>query len=233
MGHKLGRNMEGKEEHNLRYFQIQVAPEHARHLPGVKVLEKFSKTELITNVGLKNGMPYGIYRVEYDSDTVFDNLDELSESFIVEGVFLKSDGVAFLRAFTPGPTMQIVERTPNCWTVPPTSLSRSRGLFMTVQGTSDGLKLLRDAVLTLFPTQIDLRISKNIKADWISAPKLPRRRHDVMRMAVDMGYYATPRRCTQKMIADALGIRQGTVGEHLQMAEGNIIESWSKQTNLS
>ncbi len=104
---------------------------------------------------------------------------------------------------------------------------------MTVQGTSDGLKMLRDSVLLLFPTQIDLRISKNIKADWISAPKLPRRRHDVMRMPVDLAYYATPRRCTQKMSAEALGIRQGTVGENLQMAEGNIIESWSKQTNLS
>lgn len=225
--------MEGDGRGNLRFFQIQVDPEQARHMPGVKILEKFSKTELITSMGLKNGMAYGVYRVEYDTETVFDTIHELSQSFIIEEVLLKSDGVAFLKAFTPGPTMMMIESAGNCWPVPPTYLSRTKGLFLTIQGTSAGLKEIRDAFASLIPAQVEVRISKNIKADWISAPQLPRRRHDVMRLAVEMGYYRTPRQCTQRMIADALGIRQGTVGEHLQMAEGNIIDSWSKQTNLS
>ena len=225
--------MESQGREHLRYFQIQVDPGQGQHLPGVKILEMFSKTELITSMGLKNGMPYGVYRVEYDDEAVFDHLDRLSQSFVVEEVLLKSDGVAFLKAFTPGPAMMVLQGLTNCWPVPPTSLSKSKGLFMTIQGTNDGLKQLREAFSSLIPSQMDVRISKNIKADWISAPQLPRRRHDVMRMAVDMGYYSTPRQCTQKMVADALGIRQGTVGEHLQIAESNIIESWSKQTNLS
>ena len=78
-----------------------------------------------------------------------------------------------------------------------------------------------------------MRISKTIAADWISAPKLPKRRHEVMRTAVELGYYSTPRKCTQRDIADHLGIRQGTVAEHLQSAEGIIIQSWFQQTSDS
>ena len=70
-----------------------------------------------------------------------------------------------------------------------------------------------------------------MKADWIATPQLPERRKQVMDLAVKRGYYKTPRKCTQRELAEELGVRQGTVAEHLQSAEGLIIESWSEQSN--
>jgi predicted DNA binding protein len=55
----------------------------------------------------------------------------------------------------------------------------------------------------------------------------------VIRTAVEEGYYNTPRRCTQKDIAEKLGIKQGTVAEHLQYAESIIINSWAEQVSRS
>ena len=104
---------------------------------------------------------------------------------------------------------------------------------MTIQGTSKGLKYARDNLVSLIPEKLEMRISKTISADWIAAPKLPERRHVVMRTAVEMGYYDTPRKCTQKDIADLLSIQQGTVAEHLQYAESIIVNSWAKQISLS
>ena len=76
-----------------------------------------------------------------------------------------------------------------------------------------------------------MRITKNLKADWIAAPKLPERRKEVMDLAVKRGYYQTPRKCTQRELAEELGVRQGTIAEHLQSAESTIIMSWSEQSN--
>ncbi|MED6337879.1 MAG: helix-turn-helix domain-containing protein, partial [Candidatus Thermoplasmatota archaeon] len=36
-------------------------------------------------------------------------------------------------------------------------------------------------------------------------------------------------KCTQRALAEKLGVRQGTVAEHLQSAESTIIQSWADQ----
>ena len=50
-----------------------------------------------------------------------------------------------------------------------------------------------------------------------------------MELAVKLGYYSNPRKCTKRELAEALGVRQGTGAEHLQSAEGMIIKSWADQ----
>ena len=61
------------------------------------------------------------------------------------------------------------------------------------------------------------------------APKLSARQSEIITLAVDLGYYEKPRRTTQEEIASIVQLSQGTVAEHLQSAEGIIIQSWSKQ----
>ena len=75
--------------------------------------------------------------------------------------------------------------------------------------------------------------TESIIGDWMSAPKLPNKRNLAIKTAVKMGYYDAPRTCNQNDIADALGIKQGTVAEHLQNAESIIINSWAEQTSNS
>lgn len=55
------------------------------------------------------------------------------------------------------------------------------------------------------------------------------RRKEVVDTAYSMGYYDTPRRCSQRELAERLNIRQATVAEHLQRAERDLIEFYINQ----
>lgn len=211
--------------HSLSYFQIKITYEQARHLPGAVIIDYFSKAEMIFGLGGDRV----ISRVEFEDPKNLQAIDELKRSFEIENILLKGEHFAYVIAKTPGPIQSIIAQHDECWVVPPTVLSREKGFFMTVQGTSNGLKYARDNLLSLIPEELEMRISKTISADWIFAPTLPEKRHIVMMTAVEMGYYDAPRKCTQKDLAELLGIKQGTVAEHLQYAESVIVNSWAKQ----
>lgn len=205
--------------------------ERGSHLPGFNIAEYFTNVELVSAVNTQIVPASYVFLVEYENPDIFDSQMDLDLSFQIEEVLLKSDHYAYIVAKLPGPLGALVQSTKGCWFAAPSSLSRRNGLMWTIQGTSDGLKEARDLILKILPGELKMRISKTVASDWISAPRLPSRRHEVMKKAVELGYYSTPRGCTQRDIADSLGIRQGTVAEHLQSAEGSIINSWSKQTN--
>ena len=124
----------------------------------------------------------------------------------------------------------MVHQTEGAWLQTPSSLLRENGMLMTILGTKRGLSDIRRKFASLVPGELKMRITSDIKAEWVAAPQLPERRKQVIELAVEMGYYHTPRKCTQRDIADELNLRQGTVAEHLQSAEGAIIQSWSEQT---
>jgi len=213
----------------LRFFQVQVKTEQATHLPGISILEHFTKVEVISSVDTSQFPATYVCLVHYEDENIFEKGLNLDLSFQIEKIILQFQNHAYIVARVVGPIMAMVQGVENCWLTMPTSLTRSQGLFMTVQGTPQALKEARDKLQEIIPDSLKMRISKTVAADWISAPKLPKRRHEVMNTAVELGYYSTPRKCTQRDIADKLGIRQGTVAEHLQSAEGIIIQSWSKQ----
>ena len=81
-----------------------------------------------------------------------------------------------------------------------------------------------------FNRKIKISISKNLKGRSIAAPKLPKRRSEIVNIAVKNGYYQSPRLCKQRDLAEILGIKQGTVAEHLQFAESLIMSSWVNQS---
>ena len=214
----------------LKYFQVQMSLEKGSHLPGVNITEYFTKVEFVSAVNTQISPASYVFLVEYENPDVFDKRIDLDLSFQIQEVLLKTDHYAYVVAKLPGPLGALVQSTEGCWFASPSSLSRRNGLMWTIQGTATGLKVARDLISKIIPGELKMRISKTVASDWISAPRLPSRRHEVMKKAVDLGYYSTPRGCTQRDIADSLGIRQGTVAEHLQSAEGSIINSWSKQT---
>jgi len=217
----------------LRYFQVQITTEQGSKMPGISILDHFSKVEIITSVDTSKWPATYLCLITYEDENIFEGGLNLDLSFQIEKIVLKFQYHAYIVARVTGPIMTMVQAVENCWLTTPTSLTRDQGLFMTVQGTPKALKEARDELQRIIPEVLKMRISKTIAADWISAPKLPKRRHEVMRTAVELGYYSTPRKCTQRDIADHLGIRQGTVAEHLQSAEGIIIQSWFQQTSDS
>ncbi|MAU73865.1 MAG: helix-turn-helix domain-containing protein [Candidatus Poseidoniaceae archaeon] len=218
---------------SLRYFQIRVSHAQAKHLPGYAITNFFNSVEMIAGTGKVGSVPSCILKVEYDGTELPILDEELTGSLLIDRILEEKEGFAYLKVRTPGPIQMIVAREQDCWVVPPTYLSKKNGLFMTIQGTPKGLKKVKDNLQLLIPEKIEMRISKMIIGDLIAAPKLPERRHLVITTAVEKGYYDTPRKCTQKDIADVLGIKQGTVAEHLQYAESVIINSWADQVSKS
>lgn len=55
--------------------------------------------------------------------------------------------------------------------------------------------------------------------------RLTDRQRDVLRVALEFGYYDEPRRCTLVEIADALGVSKAAVHKHLVSAESKILKS--------
>lgn len=222
-----------KSSGKMRYFQIRIMPEQGKHLPGHLITKYFTKLEMINGTGVVDSLPSCIVKVEHEGLDIDGITNELQESLIIDKILLEGDNFAYLKVKTPGPIQRIIAAEDEAWIMPPTYLSRENGFFMTIHGTPKGLKRVKDKLEILVPKKMDMRISKMIIGDWMSAPNLPERRTLVIQTAVDMGYYSAPRRCNQNDIAGVLGLKQGTVAEHLQNAESVIINSWSEQMALS
>lgn len=214
--------------HDLRFLQIQVNMEQAKELPSAVLMSTMDSIEFVSTVSTIGEASEYILCLRYTEPTALQEFEN-SDAFELSGLIEQKDGMVLTKAFAMGPIAMIVHNNPEIWLQTPTLVTSANGLFMTVHGTTKGLKRFRDDVSDLLPPSIKIRISKDLKADWIAAPQLPNRRKEVMELAVKLGYYSTPRKCTQRDLADALGVRQGTIAEHLQSAESMIIQSWADQ----
>jgi len=214
----------------LRFLQLKVTIEQAKDAPGVIMTSFFQKMELVSPVSWSGEFPEYLMNLELNDDLELENFS-IDGIFQVIKVISNSEKNALVIARFHGPILMLIHQIDECWIQTPSILSDKNGLFLTVHGTTEGLKSFRDGIKKQLPDTVKVRITKDLKADWIAAPQLPERRKQVMDLAVKRGYYKTPRKCTQRELAEELGVRQGTVAEHLQSAEGMIIESWSEQSN--
>ena len=214
--------------HDLRFLQIQVNMEQAKDMPAATLMNTLSSIEFVSTVSTTGDASEYILCLKYNDLAALEEFEK-NEAFELSGIIEQKEGMVLTKAYAKGPVAMLVHDNPEIWLQTPTQVTSSHGLFMTVHGTTKGLKRFRDDISELLPPSIKIRISKDLKADWIAAPQLPNRRKEVMELAVRLGYYSTPRKCTQRDLAEALGVRQGTIAEHLQSAESMIIQSWADQ----
>ena len=214
--------------HDLRFLQLQVNMEQAKNMPAANLMSTMDSIEFVSTVSTIGDASEYILCLKYSNQSAIEDF-ESDDSFLLSEIIEQKEGSVLARAYAKGPIAMLVHNNPEIWLQTPTQVTSSNGLFMTVHGTTKGLKKFRDDVGKLLPSSIKIRISKDLKADWIAAPQLPNRRKEVMELAVKLGYYSTPRKCTQRDLAEALGVRQGTIAEHLQSAESMIIQSWADQ----
>lgn len=89
----------------------------------------------------------------------------------------------------------------------------------TAADISDAADALPEAVRT------DMRVVRLTdyapERDVLQSALTPRQR-EVLRAAVDVGYYADPRTATVADVADALGVAPSTVSEHLRKLEARV-----------
>ena len=222
-----------KASGDMRYFQIRILHEQAQHLPGAIITKYFSKLELITGTGVTDSLPSCIVKVEHDGIDIMSIKDEIKGGLIIDQILQEGDGFAYLKARTPGPIQQLIAMENEAWIMPPTYLSREDGFFMTIHGTSDGMKRLKDKLETLIPEKMKMKLSTPLAGNLVSIPILHDKRSLVIKTAVEMGYYDTPKKCNQTDLADFFGLKQATVAEHLQHAENIILNSWAEQVPSS
>ncbi|DAC26422.1 MAG TPA: hypothetical protein D7H99_06585 [Candidatus Poseidoniales archaeon] len=214
--------------HDLRFLQIQVSKEQGQVLPGAEIMNTLTSLEYLASVSALGEVPEYILALRYENQESFARFKQI-DSIEITNVIEEKEGFSLVRAKSSGPIPMLIHNIDSVWLQTPSVVSNNNGLFLTVHGTTKGLKEFRDGIAELLPPSIKIRISKDLKADWIAAPQLPTRRKEVIELAVKLGYYSTPRKCTQRALAENLGVRQGTVAEHLQSAESTIIQSWADQ----
>jgi len=169
--------------HDLRFLQIQVNMEQAKDMPAVNLMSTMDSIEFVSTVSTIGDASEYILCLKYSNQSAMENFEN-DESFLLSEIIEQKQGSVLARAYAKGPIAMLVHNNSEIWLQTPTQVTSSSGLFMTVHGTTKGLKKFRDDVSELLPPSIKIRISKDLKADWIAAPQLPNRRKEVMELAV-------------------------------------------------
>ena len=200
------------------------------NLPGLKLLELFETVEFLKEFKSSGNPPLYLLKLSFKNRKEFDNFTKNDTLEIVD-YFGVGESHAIISAKMGGPIPQIMSMFENAWPISPTLLN-SEQLILTIQGSTDGLSNSRKKLIDLLGDSFQISVNNNFQGQWDTAPGLPRRRKEVLETAIEMGYYNAPRKCRQRDIADAIGLKQGTVAEHLQIAESLIINAWFNQGRL-
>ena len=131
-----------------------------------------------------------------------------------------------------GPIARLIISQDDAWPIAPIIIEKKQ-LVLSMQGTPDGLSVFRNQVKSLLGSRFKLTVNISYQGEWLTAPSMSPRRKEVLETAIHMGYYNHPRECKQQDIAVQLNRKQGTIAEHLLLAEGNILKAWFDQSRIS
>ena len=198
------------------------------NIPGVKLLEMFETVEFLKEFKSSGNPPLYLLKATFKSRKEFDNFTK-NETLELVDYFEVGESYAIFSAIMIGPIPKIMSMFENAWPISPTILD-SEQLILTIQGSTTGLSNSRNKLIDLLGDSFQISVNNNFQGQWDTAPSLPRRRKEVLETAIEMGYYNSPRNCRQRDIADSIGLKQGTVAEHLQIAESLIINGWFHQS---
>ncbi|MBT5735627.1 MAG: hypothetical protein HOI28_02150, partial [Euryarchaeota archaeon] len=143
-------------ENILRYLQLKVTLEQARDSPGVVLTDYFTRMELISYASGIGAYPEYLINLHYSNE-----VPEL-EDFSIDGVFKvtsiisESESSALVIAQLHGPILVLIHQINECWIKTPTVLTNSNGLFLTIHGTTNGLKEFRDGIKNLFSDTVKM-----------------------------------------------------------------------------
>jgi DNA-binding CsgD family transcriptional regulator len=215
----------------LRHITIDMDVEQGASLPGILLTDVVEQIEVLTTLG-----PHGegtdlVVQMSFAEGMGVDDIP-LESSFSVHSVHDQTENHVVATVHTTGPIMRLFTTMDGCWLSRPTWLNRNTGLRLTISGTSEGVRAYRKGIDSLVPGDLRLRISRSQPGLGGQGPRLSPRRKEVLETAQQMGYYDTPRRTSQRELAERLNIRQATVAEHLQRAERDLIKHWIEQNTL-
>ncbi len=213
----------------LRQMVLTISQLQSSGLPGAVIYDYFERvTFILTDKNPQNGVFRMLARLDFKPDM------EPTEVPIESGMkvirfYHRDETTGLALVDFRGPILGTLMQIDGCWFHNQSFVDEKVGGHFTIVGTKKALSAYRKRMLALLPEDIGLKVSSSMRADFMMTPSLSRRQSEVLGAAVQMGYYDYPKRCNQSDIAELIGISQGTVAEHLQLAESNIMNGWQRQ----
>ena len=198
-------------------------------LPGAVIYDYFDKiTFVLTDKSPEKGVFRMLARLDFMPNMEPTEVPPESGMKIIK-FYHRGETTGLATVDFTGPILGTLMDIDGCWFHNQSYIGNEDGAHFTIVGTKKALSAYRKRMLALFPEDIGLKVSSSMRADFMMTPSLSRRQSEVLSAAVHMGYYDYPKRCNQSEIAEHIGISQGTVAEHLQLAESNIMSGWFRQ----
>ena len=209
----------------LRHISVDVDAVQGAGLPGIHMMDVAEHIEVLSGLGTHGDGMDLVVEITFMEGKDVDDIPPES-SLTVHTVHARNGKHVLATVHTTGPIMRLFTTTRGCWLSRPTWLNRTTGLRITISGTANGVRAYRKGLDSLVPGNLKLRISRSQPGIAGVGPSLSPRRREVLETAENMGYYDTPRRSSQRELAQRLNIRQATVAEHLQRAERDLVAYW-------
>lgn len=215
----------------LSQMQFIVQYEDAVELPAGELVNMCKKLTFIRVTHIIDGSPVLLFDATLLDKYSIDDLDSVPSVELLD--ILNSDGHQYLfTARMSGPIARLLISQDDAWPIAPIIIEKKQ-LILSMQGTPTGLSVFRNQVKSLLGSRFKLTVNKSYQGEWLTAPSMSPRRKEVLETAIHMGYYNHPRECKQQDIAVQLNRKQGTIAEHLLLAEGNILKAWFEQSRVS
>lgn len=215
----------------MKYVRVIARPDPDRAPRFFRVLAASSyvtEARLFDQNASPRGKPTGLFEVDGDEDRVRDELADapgvltLETATVAEGTFnlllaLDPSAVPLLRDLFGAITREgLVVAKPVFY--------RDGRVHSRIVGTPASLQ----AAIETLPSDVDLEIDTIGDFDRrrdSPLSMLSDRQREAVTTAFAMGYYEHPREATHAEIADRLGCAPNTVSDHLQKAEGRIVDA--------
>ncbi len=206
-------------------MQISITAEQGSMLPGVQLLSVYQRIEFLYTIGKSARGMHCLVSIDYDD---VERLEVGDTTMEILEVIKKSDTNAVCEVLLTGTLSKFFATQKNVWWVSP-SQTHPRGMTLTIRGTRDSLREVRNALENILFDGYDMRLGSESEYHPEFSDILPERQTVVLNKALSMGYYDRPRQCTQRDIAESLHVKQATVSEHLQSAEATIIKKFTSE----
>ncbi len=215
----------------LSQMQFNIQYEDALDLPSGELVNVFEKLSFIRIIEVLEQSPVMLFSATLMKHKSIADVNAIPAMELKEVLSSNGRDVLFSTHMS-GPIARLIISQNDAWPIAPI-LIESKQLVLSMQGTPQGLSTFLNQVKQLIGPRFSLTVNKSYQGEWLTAPNMSPRRKQVLETAIHMGYYNHPRQCKQQDIAIQMNRKQGTIAEHLLLAEGNILKAWYEQSRTS
>ena len=215
----------------LSQMQFNIQHEDTVDLPSGEAVNFFEKLSFIRIIDVVEESPIMLFSGILMKNKSIGDVNTIPAMELKEVLFSNGREVLFSTHMS-GPIARLIVSQNDAWPIAPIVLE-SKQLILSMQGTPQGLSTFLNQVKQLIGPRFSLTVNKSYQGEWLTAPNMSPRRKQVLETAIHMGYYDHPRQCKQQDIANQMNRKQGTIAEHLLLAEGNILKAWYEQSRTS